>query len=70
MTAQVPPSEPTQRERAGKAIVVGSLVVISAAVLVSVFCPRLRKPVAAVVIASPIPPFPASHDIPAGAGWN
>jgi len=53
-----PMGEPTQRERVGKAVVVGSLAVLSAAVLISVLCPRLRKPMAAVVIASPVPPFP------------
>jgi hypothetical protein len=42
----------------GRAVVIGSVVVLGTAILVGLIFPALRKPLAAAVIVSPIPPVP------------
>lgn len=51
-------SEATTAPAIGRAMVVGSVVVLGTAVLVGLIFPTLRKPLVAAVLVSPIPPIP------------
>lgn len=51
-------SEANKPPSFGRAVIVGSVIVLGTAVLVGLIVPVLRKPLAAAVIASPFPPIP------------
>lgn len=51
-------AQPNDAPPAARVVVVASVVVLGTAVLVGLIFPALRKPLAAAIIASPIPPFP------------